>query len=57
MRYLLDTHILLWWVEDDPRLKEPARTTISNPDHDVLVNAASARWASSASRRRASWRP
>jgi PIN domain nuclease of toxin-antitoxin system len=41
MRYLLDTHILLWWVEDDPRLKEPARTTISNPDHEVVVSAAS----------------
>jgi PIN domain nuclease of toxin-antitoxin system len=41
MRYLLDTHILLWWVEDNPRLEEPARTTISNPDHEVVVSAAS----------------
>jgi PIN domain nuclease of toxin-antitoxin system len=41
MRYLLDTHVLLWWVEDDPRLEEKVRTTISNPDHEVVVSAAS----------------
>jgi PIN domain nuclease of toxin-antitoxin system len=41
MRYLLDTHVLLWWVEDDSRLKENVRTTISNPDHEVVVSAAS----------------
>jgi PIN domain nuclease of toxin-antitoxin system len=40
MRYLLDTHILLWWVEDNPTLQEKARATISNPDHEVMVSAA-----------------
>jgi PIN domain nuclease of toxin-antitoxin system len=41
VRYLLDTHILLWWVEDDLRLRETVRTAISNPDHEVVVSAAS----------------
>jgi PIN domain nuclease of toxin-antitoxin system len=41
MRYLLDTHILLWWVEDNPGLREAVRTTIGNPDHEIVVSAAS----------------
>ncbi len=42
MRYLLDTHTLLWWFFDDPKLSTPARETISEPDNDILVSAASA---------------
>ena len=41
MSYLLDTHVLLWWVADDPTLRADTRTTITNPDHDVAVSAAS----------------
>ncbi|MFZ1495289.1 MAG: type II toxin-antitoxin system VapC family toxin [Candidatus Competibacter denitrificans] len=40
--YLLDTHALLWWLFDDPRLSATARHTIANPDHRLWVSAASA---------------
>lgn len=42
MRLLLDTHILLWWLTDDPRLSANVRAAISDPRNDVLVSAASA---------------
>ena len=40
MRLLLDTHVLLWWLADDPLLGEGARAGISNPDSAVYVSAA-----------------
>ena len=40
--YLLDTHALLWWLFDDPKLSETARRAIANPDHRLWVSAASA---------------
>ena len=42
MRLLLDTHALLWWVMDDPRLSLIARAAISDPDNELLVSAAAA---------------
>ncbi len=42
MRVLLDTHALLWWISDDPRLSALAREVIANPGNDVLVSAVSA---------------
>jgi PIN domain nuclease of toxin-antitoxin system len=41
MSYLLDTHVLLWWMDDAPRLQSGVRDLISNPDQDVAVSAAS----------------
>ena len=41
MRLLLDTHIALWAVTDDPRLSPKAREMIANPANDVCVCAAS----------------
>ena len=41
MKLLLDTHVLLWWLDDPLRISEEARDQISNPDHEVLVSAAS----------------
>lgn len=41
MRYLLDTHVLLWWIDDDPKLRTDTRKTVTNPDHDIVVSAAS----------------
>ena len=40
MRLLLDTHILLWWLSDDPLLPPAARDAISLPDNEVMVSAA-----------------
>jgi len=40
-RVLLDTHALLWWLFDDPRLSERARDVIRSADTVVLVSSAS----------------
>lgn len=42
MRLLLDTHALVWWWTDDPRLPAAARAVIAEPDNLVMVSAASA---------------
>jgi PIN domain nuclease of toxin-antitoxin system len=42
VRLLLDTHILLWWLGDDRRLKAPERSAIANPDAIVHVSGATA---------------
>ncbi len=42
MRLLLDTHTLLWWLADDPALREDAREAIADGDTYVAVSAASA---------------
>jgi PIN domain nuclease of toxin-antitoxin system len=41
-RFLLDTHVLLWWFFNDPRLSEKAIHVIENPGHTILVSSASA---------------
>jgi PIN domain nuclease of toxin-antitoxin system len=40
-RLLVDTHALLWWLTDDPRLSEKAREALADPANDVLVSTAS----------------
>jgi PIN domain nuclease of toxin-antitoxin system len=42
MRFLLDTHALLWWLFDDPRLSQAAREIIADGDNEILVSSASA---------------
>ncbi len=42
MRILLDTHALLWWLSDDPRLPTAWRATLADPSNDVGVSAVSA---------------
>ena len=42
MRCLLDTHALLWWLFDDPKLSQRVRDTIARPENEILVSAASA---------------
>lgn len=42
MKFLLDTHALLWWFTDDPRLSPLARDTIADEANAILVSAASA---------------
>lgn len=41
MRLLLDTHIALWAVSDDPRLPTKARELIAAPRNLIWVSAAS----------------
>ena len=40
MRCLLDSHALIWWCIDSPKLSLVARSMISDSD-DVLISAAS----------------
>lgn len=42
MTILLNTHTLLWWLNDDVRLSLAARHAISDTRNMVLVSAASA---------------
>lgn len=41
-RYLIDTHILLWWVFDDPKLDNLSREIIKNPDNQIFVSSVTA---------------
>ncbi len=41
MRLLLDTHIALWSIADDPRLSVEARNLITEPANEILVSVAS----------------
>jgi PIN domain nuclease of toxin-antitoxin system len=54
MRLLLDTHALVWWWTDDPRLPRAAREAIAEPDNLVLVSAASA-WEIATKHRLGKW--
>jgi len=38
--FLLDTHILLWWLNGD-EMAEEAYDAIANPDHVIYVSSAS----------------
>jgi PIN domain nuclease of toxin-antitoxin system len=40
MRLLLDTHIALWAISDDPRLPGNARALITSPENEVYVSSA-----------------
>jgi len=41
MKYLLDTHTLLWLLFEDEKLSEKAKTIIKNPDSEILVSLVS----------------
>ncbi|MEC4591213.1 MULTISPECIES: type II toxin-antitoxin system VapC family toxin [Nitrospirillum] len=41
MRLLIDTHILLWWMADDPALPAAARTALQDRRSQIFVSAAS----------------
>ncbi len=40
MNFLLDTHILLWWLEESPRLSAFVSSAIRNPNNLIFVSAA-----------------
>jgi PIN domain nuclease of toxin-antitoxin system len=42
MKILLDTHALLWWLFDDPKLSETAYAVIAEVGNTILVSSASA---------------
>ena len=38
MNLLLDTHALLWWLNDDQTLSDAASEAISNPENTVFLS-------------------
>ncbi len=42
MRLLVDTHVLIWWLMDEPRLSRRARELLTSPQAQVFVSSASA---------------
>lgn len=41
MKYLLDTHIYLWWLNDDTQLSDSIKNYLSNTNNDIFVSAVS----------------
>ena len=41
MKYLLDTHTLLWVLFEEEKLSENAKVVIKNPDNEVYVSIVS----------------
>jgi PIN domain nuclease of toxin-antitoxin system len=39
--FLLDTHILLWWLFDDPKLSKHSKAAIAAPESRVFVSSVS----------------
>ncbi len=41
MRLLLDTNVLIWWLDDTRPLRDDVRAAIADPEHEAIVSAAS----------------
>lgn len=41
MKFLLDTHTLLWFIEGDAQMSFEAREIIENPGNEIVVSSAS----------------
>ena len=41
MNLLLDTHALIWFSENDPKLSQNAKAAIESPDNNLFVSMAS----------------
>ena len=39
MNLLLDTHILLWWLDDSPELSSQARNAVADTDNLIILSA------------------
>lgn len=42
MKYLLDTHILIWWAENNKKLKSEYKKIIADGNNIIFVSVASA---------------
>lgn len=42
MRFLLDTHALIWWASNDKKLSSKARRLLQSDTHEAVVSAATA---------------
>lgn len=39
MNIFLDTHVLLWWLDDNPLLSKKVRSTIANSENLVVLSS------------------
>jgi PIN domain nuclease of toxin-antitoxin system len=39
-RYLLDTHVFIWWMQDSKQLSQNARTIIADSANEIYISAA-----------------
>jgi PIN domain nuclease of toxin-antitoxin system len=42
MKLLLDTHTLVWWLNNNSKLSSAARAAIADPQNEIFVSAATA---------------
>jgi len=42
VKYLLDSHVLLWWLQNDPALSSKALRAISSADNEIFISAVTA---------------
>lgn len=40
MKFLLDTHCLLWWLDDPSIISVPTRKLIPDPANDIFISSA-----------------
>lgn len=41
MTFILDTRIILWWLEDSHELRHETKSLIMNPENRILISTAS----------------
>jgi len=41
MDYLLDTHIVLWWLDNSSKLSEDVKEIITDPTNRIIISVAS----------------
>ena len=41
MKYLLDTHVILWWFTEPTKISKPAHQIIMNKSNDIFISSAS----------------
>ncbi|MEI6095410.1 MAG: type II toxin-antitoxin system VapC family toxin [Gammaproteobacteria bacterium] len=41
MSYLLDTHVILWWLSEPQKINEKARNVIRDRSHTIYLSSAS----------------
>ncbi|MCF6199441.1 MAG: type II toxin-antitoxin system VapC family toxin [Hyphomicrobiaceae bacterium] len=55
MKIILDTHTLVWWLRNDPKLSDKARSGIADSKTQVFVSAVTA-WEMATKARLGKWR-
>lgn len=41
MRYLIDTQIFIWWLDEDSKIKDSIRDVLANPENQIFISVIS----------------